>query len=76
MKPSNVAHSEVLRIGRPSLGTILMIRMIASPSLRMVDHLLVKILGNLTGKVDGVINNFPCTQRLEIGFRTGIISQQ
>lgn len=37
----------------------------------MVDHLLVKILGNLAGKVDSVIDDFPCSQWLEIRFRTG-----
>ena len=36
----------------------------------MVDHLLVKVLGNLAGKVDSVIDDFPCSQWLEIGFRT------
>ena len=76
MKSLSLVGSDAFCPCRADFDAIVMIRVIANSSLRMVDHLLIKILGNLTGKVDSVIDDFPCSQRLEIGFRTGITSQQ
>lgn len=75
MKPLSVPHSDAISIGRPSLYASVMVRRIAGSSLRMVDHLLIEVLRDLAGKVDSIINNFACSQRLEIRFRTVDTSQ-
>ncbi|KAI6875727.1 hypothetical protein KC323_g290 [Hortaea werneckii] len=69
VKSLSLVGSDAFCPCRADFDAIVMIRVIANSSLRMVDHLLIKILGNLTGKVDSVIDDFP--HHLFLTFKCG-----